>query len=183
MTPHEEEVGAALESGAKPLTIMNLDDAQRAKVAEWLAQGQKLSEIQSRLASELGVIMTYMDVRFLVDDLKLTPKDSERPKPTVSFAPPPPPVAAPARGLAPAEAPVPGGVPKQPLSVKVDQIARPGAVVSGKVTFSDGNSADWYFDQTGRLGLVPQSPGYRPPAADLQEFQAALDGELSKMGF
>jgi hypothetical protein len=65
----------------------------------------------------------------------------------------------------------------------VDQIARPGAVVSGKVTFSDNNSADWYFDQTGRLGLVPQSPGYRPPTADLQEFQAALDAELSKMGF
>ena len=69
------------------------------------------------------------------------------------------------------------------VSVKVDQIARPGSVVSGKVTFSDGNSADWYFDQTGRLGLVPQAPGYRPSAPDLQEFQAMLDGELNRMGF
>ena len=32
---------------------MNLDDAQRQKVAEWIAQGLKLSDIQNRLASEL----------------------------------------------------------------------------------------------------------------------------------
>ena len=64
----------------------------------------------------------------------------------------------------------------------MDQLARPGAVVSGKVTFSDGNRADWYFDQTGRLGLAPQQAGYRPPASDLQEFQMALETELSKMG-
>src|SRR5215472_4748397 len=60
---------------------MTLDDAQRKKVAEWIAAGLKLSEIQNRLASDLGVRMTYMDVRLLVDDLKLTPKDVERSKP------------------------------------------------------------------------------------------------------
>jgi hypothetical protein len=65
----------------------------------------------------------------------------------------------------------------------LDQIARPGAVVSGKVTFSDGNKAEWYFDQMGRLGMVPQTPGYRPPTSDLQQFQSLLDKELSKMGF
>src|SRR5499427_5545267 len=60
---------------------MNLDEAQRKKVAAWIADGLKLSEIQNRLASDLGVRMTYMDVRLLVDDLKLTPKDVEQPKP------------------------------------------------------------------------------------------------------
>jgi hypothetical protein len=39
------------------------------------------------------------------------------------------------------------------------------------------------MDQTGRLGLVPQQAGYRPPAPDLQKFQAALEAELSKIGF
>ena len=63
---------------------MNLDETQRKKVAEWIAAGMKLSDIQNRLASELGVGMTYMEVRLLVDDLKLTPKDIERPKPPVS---------------------------------------------------------------------------------------------------
>ena len=63
---------------------MDLDETQRKKVAQWIAQGQKLSEIQNRLASELGVRMTYMDVRLLVDDLKLTPKDAEPSKPAHS---------------------------------------------------------------------------------------------------
>jgi hypothetical protein len=163
---------------------MNLDETQRKKVAEWIAQGLKLSEIQNRISSELGTRMTYMDVRLLVDDLKLTPKDVEPPKASIS------PLASPASGPAPSPdkrqpaADQQGTPPKGGgVSVSVDQIARPGAVVSGKVTFSDGNNADWYFDQTGRLGLVPQQPGYRPPPADLQQFQAALDGELSRMGF
>jgi hypothetical protein len=68
------------------------------------------------------------------------------------------------------------------VSVSVDQLARPGAVVSGKVTFSDGNRAEWYLDQTGRLGLSAQQAGYRPPPADVQQFQIALEAELAKMG-
>jgi hypothetical protein len=65
----------------------------------------------------------------------------------------------------------------------VDQLARPGAMVSGKVTFSDGKSAEWYLDQSGQLGLIAQQTGYRPAAADLQQFQIALDAELSRMGY
>ena len=168
---------------------MNLDESQRKKVAEWIAQGLKLSDIQNRLASELGLRMTYMDVRFLVDDLKLTPKDTEPAKPSQSVlagtgAPPqtgtgaqsaPPKAAAPASTSPPAAA---GSV-----SVSVDQLARPGAAVSGKVTFSDGNRAEWYLDQMGRLAMAPEKQGYRPPAGDIQQFQAALETELSRMGF
>jgi hypothetical protein len=167
--------------------LMNLDDAQRSKVGEWIAQGMKLSDIQARMASELGLKMTYMDVRLLVDDLKLTPKDVDVPRPvsstleTAPTAPPPPP--APRAGpAAPASEPAMSGATSS-VSVQVDQLARPGAVVSGKVKFSDGNTAEWYFDQMGRLGLIPQQPGYRPPASDLQQFQSLLDSELSKMGF
>ena len=60
---------------------MKLDEAQRSKVAAWIADGLKLAEIQKRLNSELGLTLTYLDVRFLVDDLKLTPLDPEPPKP------------------------------------------------------------------------------------------------------
>jgi hypothetical protein len=163
--------------------LMTLDDTQRKKVAAWIADGMKLSEIQNRLASELGARMTYMDVRFLVDDLKLTPKDIDPPKPITPVTPPPPADLPPVSGtpLKAEASPAPegsvGGV-----AVSVDQLARPGAVVSGKVTFSDGKKADWYIDQTGRLGLAPQEAGYRPPAADVQQFQIALEAELSKMG-
>jgi len=166
---------------------MNLDDAQRSKVGEWIAQGMKLSDIQARIASELGLKMTYMDVRLLVDDLKLTPKDSETAKPVsavLETAPTPPPPPRSSSGTPPAAAsePAPAGLASS-VSVQVDQLARPGSVVSGKVKFSDGNLAEWYFDQMGRLGLIPQKPGYRPPASDLQQFQSLLDSELGKMGF
>jgi hypothetical protein len=168
---------------------MNLDEAQRSKVAEWIAQGLKLSEIQNRLISEFHVTLTYMDVRLLVDDLKLTPKDPEPVKPVESvLAASAMPPAAGARSPAArpgVAAPTPGPLAGGPrgVSVSVDQLTLPGAVASGKVTFSDGNTAAWQIDQTGRLGLIPAKPGYRPPASDVQPFQAALETELSKLGF
>jgi hypothetical protein len=167
---------------------MNLDEAQRSKVAEWIAQGLKLAEIQNRLISELKLSMTYMEVRMLVDDLKLTPKDPEPVQPiesplatsaTAPAAGARSPVAGP-RDAIPAPA-APGGGPGG-VSVIVDQLTRPGAVVSGKVTFSDGNTAAWHIDQTGQLGLIPTKAGYRPPATDVQSFQMALETELSKLG-
>jgi hypothetical protein len=160
---------------------MTLDDTQRKKVAGWIAEGMKLSEIQNRLASELDVRMTYMDVRLLVDDLKLTPKDIDPPKPIAPVASAPAAPQKPPAGLKVDNAPAPESSVSS-VSVSVDQLARPGAVVSGKATFSDGKKADWYIDQTGRLGLAPQEAGYRPPAADVQQFQILLEAELSKQG-
>jgi hypothetical protein len=165
---------------------MNLTEEQRRQVAAWIEQGAKLGEIQTRLASELGIKLTYMDTRFLVDDLKLVPKDPERPK-----TPEPLPAEKPALTASPVPAgeapeaepslPSPGGGGK--VSVSVDQITRPGAIVSGKVTFSDGQVADWYLDQTGRLGVVPKQQGYKPTAADVQDFQLALQQEMAKLGY
>jgi hypothetical protein len=166
---------------------MILDEAQRKKVAEWIAEGMKLAEIQTRLASKLNVRMTYMDVRFLVDDLRLTPKDAETSKPAAQVVSSVKPAAAETKmggALVETAVPTPAQSPGEAkVSVSVDQIARPGAVVSGKVTFSDGNSAEWSLDQTGRLGLAPRQAGYRPSASDVQQFQTALETELSKMGF
>jgi len=161
---------------------MNLNESQQKTVAAWVAEGMKLSEIQNRLASEFGLRLTYMEVRFLVDDLKLKLKDPERPKAPIPTLPSP--AAAPvdevAEGAsAPAEPAPTGGQ----VAVTVDQLARPGALVSGKVKFSDGMSADWYLDQTGRLGVVPQQTGYKPSAPDVQEFQMALEREMAKLGF
>src|SRR5208282_2174255 len=156
---------------------MNLDEAQRQRVTAWILQGAKLSEIQTRLAAELNLKFTYMEVRFLVDDLKLTPKDPEPPKVVT------PPAAAPAKLTAEKNPAPEGTLPASGVSVSVDQIAKPGAIVSGKVTFSDGQTADWILDQTGRLGVVPKQQGYKPSAADVQQFQAALQTELTRMGF
>jgi hypothetical protein len=164
---------------------MNLTEEQRKQVSAWIEQGAKLAEIQSRLAAEFGLKLTYMDTRFLVDDLKLVPKDPERPKVVEPPLPAKPALSAkpvPADEAAADLMPLPpagGGK----VAVTVDQITRPGSIVSGKVTFSDQQTADWYLDQTGRLGVVPKVPGYKPSAADVQEFQIALQQEVAKLGY
>jgi hypothetical protein len=168
---------------------MNLTDDQKAIVKKWIEEGLKLSDIQKRLASELGVHMTYMEVRLLVSDLQVMPKDAE--------PPPPPPAPAPPSGEAkPAEqgateedeagddaemAEAPGGTGS--VSVSLDTVAMPGAALSGKVTFSDGQKAQWYLDQFGRLGIAPANKGYRPSPMDIQAFQMRLQQELEKFGY
>ena len=160
---------------------MNLDENQKKQIGAWLEEGLKLSEIQTRLATDFGLKVTYMEVRFLVDDLKLTLKDPDPPKPEDK------PKAADTKAESPAStADKPDLSGKDPfkkgVSVNLDAITKPGTLASGKVTFSDGNTADWYLDQMGRLGLVPKTEGYRPSAADVQEFQIALEKEITRAG-
>jgi hypothetical protein len=169
---------------------MNLDDAQKKTVSAWIAEGLKLAEIQKRIASEFKISATYMDVRLLVDDLKLVPKDAPAPRLDKGLLKAPPSAGQPQSAVPDADeegaeaSPGPastlgaGGV-----SVSVDSVARPGALVSGNVTFSDGQSALWYLDQMGRMGIAPKKQGYKPSAADLQAFQQTLEAELSKIGF
>ena len=152
---------------------MNLTEEQRQHVKTWIEQGAKLGEIQTRLASEFGIKLTYMDTRFLLDDLNLTVKDpAKAPSPTADLTKAPPPPAG------PGGAPIGGKV-----QVSVDKIVRPGAALSGSVIFSDGQIADWHLDQTGRLGLVPKTKGYQPKPADVQEFQIVLQDELARLGY
>jgi hypothetical protein len=160
---------------------MKLDEAQRQAVSKWISEGAKLSEIQNRLAAEFGIKLTYMEARFLVDDLKLTPKDPEPPKVVEPPVAPVPSAAAPLKTTPVADdvlPPVGGNV-----VVTVDQITRPGSLISGKVNFSDGQIADWYLDQSGRLGVVPKVAGYKPTAEDVKDFQLALQQEVTKLGY
>lgn len=164
---------------------MTLDENQKQQIAQWIEEGLKLSEIQNRLVSEWDITLTYMEVRFLVDDLKLTPKDPDPPvAPDVAGQPPEP--AQPT--LPPAEkSPAPAaGMPEDSMSsgvsVTVDKLTKPGSLASGQVTFSDGNTAEWYLDQMGRLGLAPKQEGYRPSEADVKEFQVALEREITRAG-
>src|SRR5262245_16208586 len=121
---------------------MNLDDAHKKKVTEWIAQGLKLSEIQQRLSDELGLRLTYREARLHVDDLKLIPKDVEPPK-TVELSGKPTAQAPSARAAAEPDEDIGGSLPEEEgpgsgsgnVKVKVDQITRPGAVASGSVTF------------------------------------------------
>lgn len=165
---------------------MNLTDEQKVKVKSWIETGMKLAEIQTKLENEFGLRVTYMEVRFLVDDLKVLPKDPEPPKT-------PEPTKAPAAEVQPdeqqqdmddepemaEEEQLPGG---GNVKLELDTVAVPGTMVSGKVTFSDGQVAQWYLDQMGRLGLAPKQKGYRPQPQDVQAFQMELEKVLRKFG-
>jgi len=181
---------------------MELSQQQREAVSQWIASGESLATVQRRLSDEFKISMTYMDVRFLVDDLGLELKSPEKPKPVAPIAPATAPAAEapadPLGGEIPADAADGSeddfasdladelGKPDTPAGVKVDvdRIVRPGAVVSGNVTFSDGTAAKWALDQMGRLMLdAGGKQGYKPSQADIQAFQQELSVQLQRHGY
>jgi hypothetical protein len=170
---------------------MSLTDEQKKQVATWIEAGAKPADVQSRLEAEFGLRVTYMEVRFLIDDLKIMPKDPVPPPPAAEQKVEPA-IAdgaemadLPADELTGGETPFPADATDSlsKVAVNVDSITRPGAMVSGSATMSDGKKVDWYLDQHGRLGMVPPEPGYRPPENDIVAFQAALEKELMKQGY
>ena len=54
---------------------MDLSSEQKTALSEWVGQGMGLPEIQRKLAADFGINLTFMDVRFLIDDLDLDIKD------------------------------------------------------------------------------------------------------------
>jgi len=197
---------------------MTLSPEQKQSVAAWVAAGDNLSLVQKKLAEQFKLSMTYMDVRFLVDDLGLELKNAA-PKADASdlskaaaagAGATPPRSASPEKkgfidkmkekvGLGPVEdeddlpaedfaADAPGDLPTPPAGpggvvLDVDRIVRPGAVVSGNVTFSDGVAGKWALDQLGRLMLETPQKGYQPSPADVQSFQRQLQAQLQQHGF
>lgn len=139
-----------------------LSPEQTESLRNWAAAGATMSELQGHLKEDFGHSLTYMDTRFLILDLgielveepKVVPKEDEKP------------------------APIPTGV----VTVTMDSLTLPGAMVSGKATFSDGETAIWMLDQTGRPGLDPDTPGYRPTQEDILEFQKQLRALIQKSG-
>lgn len=150
---------------------MDLTKEQKQQVERWVGEGLSLSDVQRRIQEEFGVKLTYMDTRFLVDELAIPLAEPED-KPDVAEV---------VQDLESVEGGDDSSSPSG-VSVEVDTVTRPGAMVSGSARFSDGGKAGWMVDQYGRLGLVPETEGYQPPAEDIAEFQAALQDELRKMG-
>jgi hypothetical protein len=143
-----------------------LSDDQKSSLHAWAAEGASIAELQKRIKEDFGIAITYMDARFLVLDLGIELRDSPKED------------AQPALEDAPAK-PVPTGV----VTVTMDSLALPGALVSGKVSFSDGETAIWMLDQYGRPGLDADTPGYRPSPEDIVEFQKQLAELVRKSGY
>lgn len=150
---------------------MKLDAAEENAVRSWIQSGASLAEVQRRLEDEFSKALTYLETRFLVDDLELEVADRPAGTPTPELkgggAP-----QGPAGSAAPGKA-APGSV-----AVSLDTVTRAGALVSGTVVFSDGVKADWSVDQVGRLSLNPTQQGYRPSNEDFVDFQQQLQTQL-----
>lgn len=134
-----------------------LSDDQKNAIRAWAEEGAQMAEIQKRMNDLWQIRVTYMDTRFLILDLGITLKQEvkEEPKPEE------PPVA---------DADASEGA----VRVSRDEIVIPGMMFSGKVQFCDGEKALWYVDESGRLGLDPDTPGYRPTQDDIIAFQTQL---------
>lgn len=157
---------------------MELTDENRKMVARWIEEGLTPGDVQKKLKEELEISLTYLDLRLLLDDLKVVPKEVEPEPEPVEESPQATPDGA-VEEAAPLE-PMPGGEGK--VSVDIDQITRPNALISGKVTFSDGQRAEWTLDNMGRLGLNPTQPGYRPSQEDVMAFQVELQRAAQSSG-
>ena len=156
---------------------MDITESQKVMIADWVKQGETIAIIQRKLREEMELSLTYMDVRFLVDDLNLVYSESEdscemNEESAVN-------VEEIQASDAIEEPELVSGV-----KVNVDPVTPPGALVCGTVNFSDGKQMAWQLSAAGQLGLVPgDDPDYRPNPEDLQEFQSQLQQVLQKHGY
>ncbi len=139
-----------------------LSGEQITAIQSWAAGGAQLPDIQLRMKEDFGFSLTYMDTRFLVLDLGIEIIVEKMEEPAAEIK----------------QAPIPTGA----VSVTMDAIAVPGAIVSGKVVFSDGEAGIWMLDQTGRPALDPDTPGYAPSREDVMEFQKQLRALIESSG-
>lgn len=151
-----------------------LSEEQKEQINAWVADGAQLADVQKHLVEDFGFSVTYMDTRFLALDLDLQfISEVEEAVEKEAAAEP----AAQLDSVANSDQGVPpeaqeGGF--QPVTATVDTVARPGAMVSGAVSFSDGEKGRWMIDEMGRPSIDPDTPGYQPVESDLVDFQNKL---------
>ena len=165
--------------------MASLSPEQHKLIEQWAAEGANLNQIQDRLRTECYLTLTYMETSLLIMELGVKIKDKPREAPPEEKPQPAPQEAAPGTDSETpvADEVVPATGPGGAVKVTVDDHPTPGAIVSGKATFSDGKTVDWFMDQAGRFGLRGPAPDYQPHAADIPAFQRELDTQLSVRGF
>ena len=167
-------------------------DEIKAFIADRTREGHNLSKIQDMLA-EQGVKMTFMELRLIASEIETSFWQNAEPQPEAApEAEKPAQDAAPADDAdelpadeseeeqlppddaAPADAPADDGkaAPRGRTTVTIDQLARPGFLATGGVSFGSGASGNWCLDQMGRL-MFEKLEG-KPDRQDLQEFQLEL---------
>ena len=149
----------------------DLNKEQVKQIHSWVEEGAQMADVQKRLETEFGHIVTYMDTRFLSLDLGLEFQVEEELGPEV----------------------VPEVEIKEPdprretgsagdIAVSIHEDPLQGSVISGDVVFSDGQGGQWMIDQEGRLAMDPDTQGYQPSEADVVEFQEKLREAVESQG-
>jgi len=136
---------------------------QISAIKTWASEGAQLPEIQGRIREEMNHPVTYMDTRFLILDLGIELIVEKEPEPTPE--------------VTGSTFPTEGAT-----HATMDAVPLPGSLVSGKVTFSDGESGVWTLDQTGRPTLDFDTVGYQPSSEDIMQFQVQLRALIEQSG-
>ena len=172
-------------------------------IASQLNAGVSLSDVQTKLAQEYGVKMTYFELRMLAMGLAVDWEKQDKPKPAATPAPV---VAAPqeaaaddddmaaaddfnADDAADTEAePTDDDDNEEPdddeaatdgeTKIVLDETPHPGAALSGTAVFASGASGKWALSRNGRLGFEPDEGSKEPDENDWQLFQAELQKTL-----
>ena len=125
-------------------------DEIKAFIADRTREGHNLSKIQDMLA-EQGVKMTFMELRLIASEIETSDAAPEADAPAADDG---------------------KAAPRGRTTVTIDQLARPGFLATGGVSFGSGASGNWCLDQMGRL-MFEKLEG-KPDRQDLQEFQLEL---------
>ena len=175
-------------------------------IAAQLNAGVSLSDVQTRLAQEFGVKMTYFELRMLAMGLSVDWEKQDKPK----TAP------APVAPVVPQDKAVDGDeqddadafdteteaededtAPEDDededidndedeadgaTKIVLDETPHPGAALSGTAVFASGASGKWALSRNGRLGFEPDEGSAEPDENDWQLFQAELQKTLQGIG-
>lgn len=160
-----------------------LSEDQVALIRQWAADGAQLADIQKRLEGDMELRLSYMETRFLVLDLGVEIRNLAQEEAEANQTDEEELIEEENQSTNSDELteddleilpPADGGK----VKVSVDDIARPGLMASGRVTFGDGQQGMWYVDEMGRLGIDPEVEGYRPSEADILAFQRELQAVM-----
>lgn len=148
------------------------DQVRNNLIAKLMAEGNKLADVQRILKDEHDVVLTYMELKMIALDLPVDWTQFDTPKAEESDE------EGEGEGEEAAEEEEEEVIePPGFTTVEVSKVVRPGAAISGEVTFKSGARAEWFLDQFGRLGLNPKT-NLQPDEDDLRDFQAELQRTL-----
>ncbi len=171
-------------------------------IASQLNAGVSLSDVQTKLAQEYGVKMTYFELRMLAMGLAVDWEKQDKPKPAATPAPvvAASPQEAATDDVADAndafEADAENVEPEADeeeaaedeeaadgeTKIVLDETPHPGAALSGTAVFASGASGKWALSRNGRLGFEPDEGSAEPDENDWQLFQAELQKTLQGIG-